>query len=479
MVFRQAVEMFPEEPLGHFKLAQAQVLCAEAQALCQELDMFKHAPGEDCLLDPACQSFEDNLQTAATQAGSADILKDDGILEKWDVEIKRSIGLCCRRGRATFKACLENAQALEYLLQAIIPEAEDIASLVMVYRRCGKKKEARKAVQVGYRPLFEGTDCRKDPLVVVQTALSEEDPALAMEAINEAWADSAWMAWSWPDPAMMQYLLAKMAYQAGDYATAAQALQWALNTWPDEAGWQAFAARIDLKHTATNRLQALAAATDHLTQAASLEPARGEFHLALGQIYLENGQVALAVQSLEQASRLDPENTQGWLALAKAQYLAGNLDQAAVSAERAIEQSEEPVEALLLRAEIALQTSNHRGAAQPGAIGAALQAGASPGFIHPGACPGRPEPSSRGLSCSRESPPVIRESVADAARAFEADQALSKPGGRLAGVTRPGDTKPQTGSLPGLAGRLAVGGWKTGSRSTGCPPGAAGGVGGS
>ena len=48
--------------------------------------------------------------------------------------------------------------------------------------------------------------------------------------------------------------------------------------------------------------------------------------------------------------------------MAKAQYLAGNLDQAALSAEHAIEQSEEPIEALLLRAEIALQTSNHRGA---------------------------------------------------------------------------------------------------------------------
>jgi tetratricopeptide (TPR) repeat protein len=361
-VFRQAVEMFPEEPLGHFKLAQAQVLCAEAQALCQELDIAKHAPGKDCLLDPACQSFETNLQTAAAQAGSADILKDDSILEQWDVEIKRSIGLCCRRGRASFKACLENAQALEYLLQAIIPEAEDIAALVMVYRRCGKKKEALKAVQVGYRPLFEGTDCRKDPLVVLQTVLSEDDPQKAVETINDAWADSAWMAWTWPDPAMMQYLLAKMAYQTGDYATAVQSLQWALNTWPDEAGWQAFAAKLDLKHITSNRLQALAAATDHLVQATSLEPEKGEFHLELGQIYLESGQVALAVNSLEQASRLEPENTDGWLALAKAQFLAGSLDQAASSAERAIEQSEEPIEALLLRAEIALQTNNHRGA---------------------------------------------------------------------------------------------------------------------
>ncbi len=67
------------------------------------------------MLDPACQAFEANLQTAAAQAGSADILQDDGVLEKWDVELKRSIGLCARRGRAIFKACLENAQALEYL----------------------------------------------------------------------------------------------------------------------------------------------------------------------------------------------------------------------------------------------------------------------------------------------------------------------------------------------------------------------------
>ncbi len=138
-------------------------MCAEDQALCQDLDINKHAPGADCLLDPACQAFEANLQTAAAQAGSADILQDDGVLEKWDVELKRSIGLCARRGRAIFKACLENAQALEYLLQTIIPEAEDIAALVMAYRRCGKKKEALKAVQVGWRPVFEGTDCQRPP----------------------------------------------------------------------------------------------------------------------------------------------------------------------------------------------------------------------------------------------------------------------------------------------------------------------------
>ncbi len=361
-VFRQAVEMFPEEPLAHFKLAQALELCAEDQALCQDLDIGVHAPGTDCLLEPACQAFEANLQAAAAQAGSAEILQDGGVLEKWDVELKRSIGLCARRGQAIFKACLENAQALEYLLQTIIPEAEDIAALVMAYRRCGKKKEALKAVQVGWRPVFEGTDCRKDPLVITQIALAEEDLQRAIEIVNEACADSSCMNWSWPEPPMVQFLLAKMAFEAGIYPTALQAVQQALTAWPDEVGWQAFAANIHLKQKTSNRLQELAAATDHLVQAASLEPEKGEYHLALGQIYLESGQVMNAIQSLEQASRLEPENMDGWLALAKAQYLAGNLDQAALSAERAIEQSEEPIEALLLRAEIALQTSNHRGA---------------------------------------------------------------------------------------------------------------------
>jgi tetratricopeptide (TPR) repeat protein len=361
-VFRQAVEMFPEEPLAHFKLAQTIVLCAEDQALCQDLEIEKHAPGADCLLDPACQAFEANLQAAAAQAGSAEILQEGGVLEKWDVEMKRSVGLCARRGHAIFKACLENAQALEYLLQTLIPEAEDIAALVMAYRRCGKKKEALKAVEVGWRPVFEGTDCRKDPLVITQTVLAEDDPQQALEMINQAWTDSNWMAWVWPEPAMVQFLLAKTAFQAGVYPTALQAVQQALTTWPDEAGWQAFAAHIHLKQKTSNRLQELAAATEHLAQATSLEPEKGKYHLALGQIYLESGQVQNAIQSLEQASRLEPENTDGWLALAKAQYLAGNLDQAALSAEHAIEQSEEPIEALLLRAEIALQTSNHRGA---------------------------------------------------------------------------------------------------------------------
>ncbi len=122
------------------------------------------------------------------------------------------------------------------LLQTIIPEAEDIAALVMAYRRCGKKKEALKAVQVGWRPVFEGTDCRKDPLVITQMVLAEDDLQRAIEIINEAWADSNWMTWSWPEPPMVQFLLAKTAYQAGVFPTALQAVQQALTCLAGRSG---------------------------------------------------------------------------------------------------------------------------------------------------------------------------------------------------------------------------------------------------
>jgi len=361
-IYRQAVEMFPEEPLANFKLAQTLMLCAEDQALCQDLNVCQHAPGTASLSDQAYRDFEANVLAAATLAGSAEIPADSGVLEKWDVELKRSLGVCCRRGRAAFRAIQENAQTLEYLLQTLIPEAADVAALVMVYRRCGKNKEAREAVKVGWRPVFEGSDYRKDPAVITQMALAEDDLQQALDLIQATCDEANGSTWLWPEPPMVQFLLAMTASKVGNFPSALQAVQQALAVWPDEADWQAFAADVYLKYKTANRLQSLAAATDHLVRATSLEPEKGEYHLALGQIYLESGQVRNAILSLEQASRLAPDNMAGWLALARAQYLTGNLEQAALSAEYAIERSEEPIDALLLRSEIALQTSNHRGA---------------------------------------------------------------------------------------------------------------------
>ncbi len=361
-MFKQMAVIFPEEPRAHFLLAQALMLGAEAQVLCEDLEVVQHAPGPDSLLKQAGQIFEDSLKMAAQLLGSIAILKQDGILQDWDVEIKRSIGVCSRRGWAVFRATLDNAAALEYILQTIMPETSDVAALMMAYRRCGASDRAIKSVQVGWHPVFEGQDCRSDPQVVVQLALAESDLHKAIDLVLEASARLSNDISCWPELPMLHFLVARLCLQAGDLPNARQTIQQALDGWPDEPRWQAKAAMIQRQQPDSNQLQQLAEAITYLEKAAALEPQFGQHQLSLGEIYLESGQIGRAIPALEQATRLEPQNAAAWIALAKAQQMTGEMDQAALSADQAAEYSEDPNQALLLRAEIALQTSNHRGA---------------------------------------------------------------------------------------------------------------------
>lgn len=361
-IFRQMVVMFPEEPLAHFKLAEALLVRAEAQALCQDFEVVQHAPGAEMLADGAQTEFEKSLREAASKAGCVAILQPEGLMQDWDVEIKRSIGLCARRGKALYAPTLENAAALEFLLQTIMPDIEDIVALVMAYRRCGAHERAVKSAEVGWHPTFDGRDFRSDPSVIVQFALLEPDAHNAVQMLNNLLEDPGLQANGWPAPAMLKFLTAKIYYRHQDNQTAFKAVEAALSEWPEEPRWQAFAARILSSRPDLNRVQQLASAIGYYEKAAALEPDHSDHRLQLGQIYLESGQARQALQYLNQVTRQDPRNPLGWLAQARAQFQAGDMDQAALSAEKAIEHADDPVEALLLRAEIALQTKNYRGA---------------------------------------------------------------------------------------------------------------------
>jgi tetratricopeptide (TPR) repeat protein len=215
---------------------------------------------------------------------------------------------------------------------------------------------------VGWRPVFEGDDVCAHPLVLAQVALAEPVAANALAEAQDALEFQAKQGDGWPEQPMLHYLLARTAYLAGAYPVAMQAIQNALAAWPDESRWQELAASIYLAQDAAAGLPNRAAALAHLEQAVALEPERAASLLALGQLYLEEGQAPRAIQSLKQAGQLDPAQPKIWIALAQAHYAAGELEQAAASADRAIEGNPQPGEALLLRGRIALQTNNPRGA---------------------------------------------------------------------------------------------------------------------
>ena len=361
-IFRQMVVMFPDEPLANFKLMQALLICAEAQALCQDFEVVKRAPGKDYLLEAAYLQFEKYLQVAAQKVGSESTASPDGAINESDVEIKRAIGLFGCRGRACFIPVFENAAALEKFLQTMLPETADISALVMTFRRCGAKNRAIRAVKVGWQPVFEGRDPREEPEVLAQLALAEDDTNQAIKNAIASIAAAEKKGYVWPDLPMLHFLLANLQMQVADYSAAQQAIEKALNIWPDEPRWKALAAKIKMAAPASNQAQQLSEATGLLEQAVDLEPENGSHLLTLGKLYLQTNQTKRGLQAFEQAVRLSPADSEAWLSLARVQELRGDLEQAALSAEKAAETSEEPLEATCLRAKIAVKVGNHRAA---------------------------------------------------------------------------------------------------------------------
>jgi tetratricopeptide (TPR) repeat protein len=341
-ILEKVRDLAPQEPLSYYQIVRALTLQAEAQRLCMALEAVQHAPGEDAISDRVFERFEYALQEtlhllerwADPHEKGQEIPLDE--LQRWQA-----------RGRAAFRPTPENVQALEAL-----PHSPGIvAALISILGQHGEQAAAAKAAQAYPR----------HPWVLFQLALvlAEEKPRLALGTIQNAEDLLAQRNYQRPhEIPLRHFLLARLAFRNHDIESALQAIQYALAARPDEPRWHAFAAEIYLSDEAKERPESLEQAIFHLEQAVQLEPDYAPNLLALGNAYLTCGDVEVASQVLQEAVRLNPENASAWFALARAQKATGQIEQAAISAEKAIERSDNPVEPLLLRAEIDLQTNN-------------------------------------------------------------------------------------------------------------------------
>ncbi len=161
---------------------------------------------------------------------------------------------------------------------------------------------------------------------------------------------------------MLHYFISMLAAQNKEYSIALQAIQKALDEWPDEPFWYRLASEIYRSDDQKNGLPDLKQAGLYLERAIQLEPQQLSFYFELGQTHMQNGEFNSAVKVFEQAARINPEDGEIWLRLAEAQMHAGLIDLAASSTAKAIENSDDPVKPLLLRGEIDLQNNNPKGA---------------------------------------------------------------------------------------------------------------------
>ncbi len=358
-VVDRLIEMIPETPLAYFKRAQLLTLKAEAQRLCQDVDVTRHAPGAAAISEAQRQEMENAFGQAAGLLGMPAVYQETPAVTQLTDACRQTLALWMGRGRAAFTPSVSTAGVLEGLLRATTPDSAALAALMAAYRGAGRPALALQCLQIAWTPAADGRDVRAHALVGVQKALAQPDPR---QALTDARSCVENAAPDWPNIAMLHFLTARLALACQAMEAALTAIGQALAIWPDEPRWQSLAAQLYQSKQQAIGLPDHAKAMQHLQQAVALDPQEAQNHLGMGRIYIEKGQIARAITALEQAVHLQPESGPGWLALAQAQAAASLWEAAALSADKAIAALNEPTDALLLRGRIAMQSNNPRGA---------------------------------------------------------------------------------------------------------------------
>lgn len=351
----------PHEPISHLLKVQVIVERAEEQALCNDLQVVVHAPGDDALADKARLEFEEAIQEAERTTKQFAAYPGD--------ESNQALNLWKARGYSVFSPDHQYANSLEEAVLSFPPVAGEVGAMLMAYRRIGQPQKAIKSARAEFIETYGGMEVTQHALVLTNLALAyagiEQQKALDLAALASQKAEIFKVdqgAKHWPEIPMTYYLQALLALQAGLLATALQAIQKALADWPEEPRWHALAAQIYLGSDVQKGLPNRQKAKTHLELASRLEPHYTLHFIQLGRLLYEWGDYPQAITALEQAGKLSPDNPEIWMLLAEVQQAAGILDKAALSAEKAMDSLPDKSPALILSGKIALSAKNPRSA---------------------------------------------------------------------------------------------------------------------
>lgn len=344
-LLQRAMQIIPGEPRPHFCYARAKVLRAEFQRLCECLNIVTHAPGESSTAEFAYRQFEESiLKSAQLIMPQSSLSKRKGFGVR---EPKSIISVWLARGQAVFRPSLEHAQAIGKIDFAPDLKAVHLASL----RLCGAQKLA---INIANNYLAEVEQIPVDATLLAQIALTliDDAPQQALFCIQKAIDINLWQKSMQLPP--IYSIQALIAQKVDDRELETEALQSALEVWPDEPRWLSTIADILLVGNQDDFTQAVA----YLKQAISLAPKWIEPAIKLANAHRETGNTQEAIHVLEYATQNNGDQPVLWLSLAQLYYLDHNNPQAIRCAKNAISIDPNLVDAHFLMAEVSLSVEN-------------------------------------------------------------------------------------------------------------------------
>jgi tetratricopeptide (TPR) repeat protein len=346
----------PYEPLANLQYARSLVMRAESQRYADLVDIVNKAPGVKALQDDTYHLFLTTIEKALRRLSDFSVDLPPDLLDRTNNQnTQKTIFHWRDRGILAFQPSPQNIAAFREQAET----DADKGALLLAFNAIDDGNISQIISWAKNNNLLD---------IYISLALEQTRPWEALETICQIYEKVN-------DPSSMDhaklpivnFLLSRLSMRTGGHNRLGihpiTALERALQEYPDEPRWHALVAQILLN--TNNPAQGpifIDKARQHLETAIELEPANAYHHLALGKLLLNQGQATRAADCFHKASRLDPELGDAWLALANIQFLEGELENAANSATQAIENTQDPVDALVLRGKIALSTGNPRGA---------------------------------------------------------------------------------------------------------------------
>lgn len=240
---------------------------------------------------------------------------------------------------ARAKAVLDPNQTNIRTLALKPPEADDVAAMMLALSRSGQSNTAQ---QLTIK--FEG-----DPKVTFASAfcLKDSNPEKAIEVLRKSAKATSIQPWA--------NMLAQALYRkTGEYYSAINEIEEAVQFWPQEPEWHITAAEC---WQCTGDIQN---AVNHLVQAQKMLPQDSRVNHLLGKAYLQCNEAGKAIEILEASSKTAANHYETWETLAEAYYAAGNNEKALYAAEKAGGINGFSMKPILLAAKINLDNGDVR-----------------------------------------------------------------------------------------------------------------------
>ena len=282
----------PGEAAGYFYKAKTLVFQAEWQQLCDEYNIVKHAPGGEVLSDEHFRQFEKSISEADKKS------------------LNQEYRTWYQRGKFVFHPSKEN---LEELLSVLLTNRE-AAFVVAALRRTGKP-------DVGIR-LSQEVPATRDVQIEAALCYLDSDPQKGYEMILGVIPETRELPTDF-------IAAAKLAEKSDRQLEAMHHLESALQLWPDEPEWHAWAARL------AESVGAMELKGAHLEQAIQLEQANVSYLEDMGDHCLLMSNPLKAISYLERALQLNDKRTDILKKLSEAYLEAGMLEKSFASAKTA------------------------------------------------------------------------------------------------------------------------------------------------